>query len=109
MLVFPAEQATGDQPDGAISPTLAANADDLVIDPAEWTGSGLAASIPNVTRSRPSSRAGPGEVPTLSEFDSAKPVPGWKTVSHNEITLFSSSFEYDGWGYPGIGEIGACY
>jgi hypothetical protein len=74
-----------------------------VIDPAEWIGAG-GVSLQNVLDKGKLQR-----LPTLAQFDAGKTVLGWKTVSNNEITLFSPSFEFLGWGYFGAGAAGACY
>ncbi len=50
------------------------------------------------------------DLPPLKEFEAATPVQGWKAVAHSKITIFSTSFEYLGWGYPGVNQQpGACY
>ena len=102
VLVFPADRPPVISPSGDIVP-LKANAGDLVIDPAEWTGSGVN-SLQTIL-----DKGLLRQVPTLSEFETGKTVLGWKTVSHNLITLFSPTFEFLGWGYFGIGAAGACY
>jgi hypothetical protein len=110
VLVFPASKPPVVNAQGALPPAFTANADGLVIDPAEWTGAGLPATVTNAA-SLQSVLAGGllPRVPTLADFDAAKPVVGWKLVKNNTVTVFSQSFEYLGWGYPGIGEAGACY
>jgi hypothetical protein len=110
MLVFPANKpplvnTKGEVPDAGLA-NLAAQ----VLDPQEWTGAGLPATVTNAA-SLQSVMAGGllAHLPTLAEFDSAKPVQGWKLIPKNAITVFSQSFEYLGWGYPGISQPGACY
>ena len=110
VLVFLASKPPVIDAKGALPPAFAANADDLVIDPAEWTGAGLPASVSSGASLQSVLDGGLlPRVPTLSEFDAATAVVGWKTVSHNQVTIFSTSFEYLGWGYPGIAAAGACY
>jgi len=99
MLVFQADKPPVINASGVVMPSN--NAGDLVVDPAEWIG-----TTPLQTELDKGSLM---QIPTLSEFVAGKAVPGWKTVSGNEITLFSPSFEYLGWGYLGIGAPGACY
>jgi hypothetical protein len=109
VLVFLASKPPVIDAKGALPPS-ADNADDLVMDPAEWTGAGLPASFTNRASFQAVLDGGMLQfVPTLAEFDSAKPVTGWKTVRQNQVTIFSTSFEYLGWGYPGIAAAGACY
>jgi hypothetical protein len=47
-------------------------------------------------------------LPTLAQFDAGASVLGWKTVKGDDITPFSGSFEFAGWGYPTT-PAGACY
>ena len=109
VLVFPAAKPPVISPTGVILPSRA-NAADLVIDPAEWTGAGLPATVSNAASLQNILDSGLLQrIPTLLEFDTGKTVVGWKTVHNNEVTLFSPSFEYLGWGYPGIAAAGACY
>jgi hypothetical protein len=110
MLVF----AAADPPllsGGSIRAAIPTNTGDLVFDPAEWTGAGLSSKISNAASLQYVLDNGFLQfLPTLKEFEAATPVQGWKAVAHSKITLFSTtSFEYDGWGYPGIAEPGACY
>jgi hypothetical protein len=102
VLVFPADRPPVISPSGDIVP-LKANAGDFVIDPAEWTGVG-GVSLQSVLEKGKLQR-----IPSLSEFETGKTVLGWKTVSHNLITLFSPTFQFLGWGYFGVGAAGACY
>jgi hypothetical protein len=85
------------------------NANDLVYDPAEWTGAGLPAVIKN-----PSDLAtvvSSGQLvglPTIAQFDSGVQIHGWKSVKGDVLTLFSGNFEYLGWAYPSS-TAGVCY
>jgi len=89
---------------------FAANADDPVIDPAEWTGAGLPSKVTNAVSLQSVLDAGLlPDAPTLDEFDTGTPVKAWKTLKDSAITPFSESFEYLGWGYPGLAAPGACY
>ena len=101
ILIFPANSPPRINPNGVIT-SRPANADDVVIDPAEWTGSGSLQSVLD-------SGTLPIQLPTVAEFGTGKIIAGWKTVRGNEITLFSTSFEFLGWGYFGVGAPGACY
>ncbi len=107
VIVFSAEKPPVIDSAGALQTTFAANADDLVIDPAEWTGAGLPAKLASLQAALDGGLL--PRAPTLTEFDSGAPVAAWKTVTHNEIYISSQSFEYLGWGYAGIGAPGACY
>jgi hypothetical protein len=110
LLVFPAGKPPVVNAQGELPSAFAANADGLVLDSAEWTGAGLPASVTNAASLQSVLDAGLlARAPTLAEFDAAKGIVGWKAVKHNEITVFSSNFEYLGWGYPGIAAPGACY
>jgi hypothetical protein len=85
------------------------NSGDLVYDPAEWTGAGLASSVTNAASlTSVVSRGLLTRLPTLAEFDAGQSVPGWKTVKGDEITQFSANYEFLGWGYP-TSTPGACY
>jgi hypothetical protein len=110
VLIFPADKPPVVDSQGALPSTFAANADSLVLDPAEWTGAGLPATVTNAASLQSVLDAGLlPRVPTLTEYDSGAKVAAWKTMAHNEVTQFSQSFEYLGWGYPGIAAAGACY
>jgi hypothetical protein len=39
-------------------------------------------------------------VESAASVDAGTSVAGWKTAKGDEITLFSSNFEFDGWSYP---------
>lgn len=109
MLVFPDEKPPLLNSQGVIDPSLTRNADDLVLDPAEWTGTGLSAKVINATSLLSVMQAGAlPDLPTLAEFDSGSAVKGWKTVHGDEVTPFSQSFDYLGWAYPGT-TAGSCY
>ena len=85
------------------------NSGDLVYDPAEWTGAGLASSVTNAASlTSVVSRGLLTRLPTLAEFDAGQSVPGWKTVKGDEITQFSANYEFLGWGYP-TSTPGSCY
>src|SRR5262249_2095894 len=102
VLIFLADKPPLINPNGTIT-ARPSNADDVVLDPAEGFGSGL--------NGRPPTLAG-GKLAglrTLAQFGSGRIIDGFKTVSGNDITLFSPSFEFLGWGYAGIGAAGACY
>jgi hypothetical protein len=99
VLVFQADRPPVINASGVVVPSK--NAGDLVLDPAEWAGTTPLQTVLD--------KGALMQIPTISEFVAGKAVPGWKTVSGNEITLFSPSFEYLGWGYLGIGAPGACY
>jgi hypothetical protein len=104
LLVFPADHPPTLDSVGAL-PVVTNNAKDLVMDPAEWdpTKGNFDTSV---------NQGNLGPFPTLVEFDSGRAssqVDQWKLVKGNEITEFNSYFGYLGWGYPGIGQPGACY
>ena len=110
MLVF----AAADPPllsGGAVRAAIPTNAGDLVFDPAEWTGAGLPSSVTNAASLQSVLDSGFLQfLPTLKEFEAATPVQGWKAVAKSRITIFSTSFEYLGWAYPGVSQQpGACY
>jgi hypothetical protein len=107
VLVFPADRPPEISPTGDIS-NLKVDAGDLVIDPAEWTGAGLPASV-GYSLQAALDKGALQQVPTLSEFETGQQVPGWKTVRGNQVTLSSTSFEYLGWGYQVVAAPGACY
>ncbi len=110
LLVFSASKPPVVNAQGELPASFTANADSLVLDPAEWTGTGLGATVTNFASLQSIMDGGLlPRVPTLAEFDSAAAVPSWKPMSGNEVTIFSPSFEYLGWGYPGIAAAGACY
>ena len=110
VLVFSATHPPVVDRQGEIQPPLAANHDDPVIDPAEWSGLELAANGAIVTSLQSVLDAGAlPDVPTLAQFDSGAPVLGWKGMPGNVVSIFQPNFEYLGWGYPGIGQPGACY
>jgi len=107
MIIFPSGQPPEVNAQGVISPTAAANANDLVYDPAEWSGTGLITKIANNTSiAAVVSGGGLNRLPTLSEFDAGTFVPGWNGVSGNQLTLFQPTFDYLGWPYlsstPGV-------
>lgn len=110
MIIFPEGKPPIINKASEIPSALTQNADDLVYDPAEWTGAGIAtklnvniASLPNVLAAGLLTR-----LPTLQDFHDGTSVPGWKTVRGNEMTLFSGNFEFLGWGYPGS-TPGSCF
>lgn len=106
ILIFPAKDPPMVGQNGVVSPSLRANGADLVLDPARWSslggnGLGLADAL---------STGSIFSLPTLKEFAAGTSTTGWKGTSGSAITPFStSSFEYLGYGYPGIAEAGACY
>jgi hypothetical protein len=102
VLIFPADEPPLINPNGTIT-ARAANADDVVLDPAEWLGTGTNSLQPTLAGGQLKG------LPTLAQFSSGNTIDGWKTVAGNSVTLFSSSFEFLGWGYAGVGEAGACY
>ncbi|MGP8208718.1 MAG: carboxypeptidase regulatory-like domain-containing protein [Acidimicrobiales bacterium] len=107
VLVFPADRPPEISPTGDIS-NLKVDAGDLVIDPAEWTGAGLPASV-GYSLQAALDKGDLQQVPTLSEFETGQKVSGWKTVRGNQVTLSSTSFEYLGWGYQAVAAPGACF
>ena len=109
LLIFPENHPPLINKAGEIMPGRPGNSADLVYDPAEWTGVGLASSVTNAA-SLPSvlSQGLLSRLPTLAQFDAGSSVAGWKTMKGDEVTLFSGSFEFDGWGYP-TSTAGACY
>jgi hypothetical protein len=110
VLVFSAATPPVLDKQGALPDAFAANADDLVLNPSEWTGAGVPATVTNAA-SLQSVMAGGflTRAPTLTQFDAGTGVIGWKTIENNSVVVSSQGFEYLGWGYPGIGEPGACY
>ena len=100
MLIFPEDDPPVINKAGDISARDPKNRDDLVYDPAEWIGvKSLALTLSQGTLVN---------LPTLAQFDSGKYVSQWKTVKGDQISLFSSNFEFDGWGYP-VSNPKACY
>jgi len=110
VLVFPSDTPPEISPNGTIAPSPA-NGADLVIDPAEWAGTGLPVAALNVSLQQifDSGSVDQIQIPTLLQFDAGKHLPGWKSMKGNAITLFSTSFEFLGWGYFGAGAPGSCY
>ena len=110
LLVFPASKPPVLDKQGTLPDAFAANADDLVLNPSEWTGAGMPATVTNAA-SLQSIMAGGllTRAPTLTQFDAGSAVLGWKTMRNNSVAVSSQSFEYLGWGYPGVGQPGACY
>lgn len=110
MLVFPADKPPVVDSKGFIPDVLTSNAADQVIDPPEWTGAGLPAKVTNAASLQAVMAGGHlAFLPTLNEFDGAKPVVSWKLIPKNAISVFAQTFQYLGWGYPGIAQPGACY
>jgi hypothetical protein len=74
---------------------------DLVIDPQEWTGAGLPASVTNAASLQSVMQLGLlNDVPTLNAWESGgSGNPGWKLAS-NTLTDPSGSLSYFGWAYP---------
>jgi hypothetical protein len=110
LLVFSADKPPVLDKQGALPEAFAANADDLVLNPGEWTGAGVPATLSNAASLQSVMAAGfLTRAPTLTQFDAGSPLLGWKTIRNNSIVVSSQSFEYLGWGYPGIAQPGACY
>lgn len=110
VLIFRANQPPVVNAQGQIPADDKANADDLVIHPAEWDGGGLVSKLVNTgSLAEVLDRRLLTPVPTLANFDAGKPAVGWKPVHGNQITIFKPDFEFLGWGYAGIGHAGACY
>jgi hypothetical protein len=110
VLVFSAKQPPVVNGQGQLPPGVVANRDDLVLDPAEWSGVGVTANGALTTSLQSVLDAGGlPDAPTLAQFDSGAVALGWKGVPGNVVSIFQPNFEYLGWGYPGIGEAGACY
>ena len=110
VLVFSAKQPPVVNAQGQLPPGEVANHDDLVLDPAEWSGVGVTANGAMTTSLQSVLDAGGlPDAPTLAQFDSGAVALGWKGVPGNVVSIFQPNFEYLGWGYPGIGEAGACY
>jgi hypothetical protein len=107
MLVFPADKPPVINTAGDIV-DIGSDLADLVYDPAEWTGAGLAASVAGVPLTTVMSKGLVTALPTLAQFDSGKEVSGWQTVKGNGLTIFGNSFQYDGWAYPST-TPGVCY
>ena len=110
VLIFRADRPPVVNAQGQLPPGDAANADDLVIDPAEWDGGGMVSKLINTGSLEAVLDSGRlPDVPTLANFDAGKPAVGWKPVRGNQVTIFSPNFEFLGWGYAGIGQATACY
>ena len=110
VLIFRANHPPAINAQGEIAPGRPANTNDLVLDPAEWTGGGLVSKVFNVgSLEDVLDHGGLPDLPTLAEFDAGNPVKAWKTVPGNEVTLFSPNFEFAGWGYSGNPRPLACY
>ena len=82
---------------------------DLVIDPQEWTGKGLPASISNGSSLQYVVQSGLlHDIPTVAQWESgAGGLPGW-TLKPNKLTDPSASLQYFGWAYspPGAWPVG---
>jgi hypothetical protein len=74
---------------------------DLVIDPQEWTGAGLPASVTNAASLQSVMQSGLlSDVPSVNAWESGgSGNPGWKLAS-NTLTDPSASLNYFGWAYP---------
>ncbi len=108
VLIFPENSPPVINKLGEIVPGRASSSD-LVYDPAEWTGAGLPGNFKNAASlSSIVSQGHLPDLPTLAQFDAGKSVLGWRTVKGDAITLFSTNFEFDGWGYP-VSTPGACF
>jgi hypothetical protein len=108
MLIFPEGQPPVVTGAGVIQP-VSSNASDLVYDPAEWSGAGLPSTVVNSASLAAVVSSGQlTRLPTLAQFDAGASVPGWTTVNGDQLTLFSSNYQYLGWGYPSS-TAGACY
>jgi hypothetical protein len=75
--------------------------DDLIIDPQEWTGSGLASTVTNGASLQSVLQKGLlSNVPSVKDWEAGSSgVPGWKLAS-NTLSDPNSSLEYFGWAYP---------
>jgi hypothetical protein len=110
VLIFPADRPPIVNSLGEIAPGRPANTNDLVLDPAEWTGNGLVSKVFNIRSLESVLDSGDlPDLPTLAEFDAGKTVKGWKTLPGNEVTVFSPNFEFLGWGYSLNPRPLACY
>jgi hypothetical protein len=108
MIIFPADKPPVIDAKGAIDPTLTRNSNDLILDPSQWTGSGMPATVTNAASlSSVMQRGLLPDLPTLGQYDSGAGVQGWKTTPHNDVTISSQSFLYLGWTYPNT-TPGAC-
>lgn len=110
VLIFRADRPPVVNSQGEVPPGDPANANDLVIDPAEWTGGGLVAKLINTGSLEAVLDSGRlPDVPSLADFDAGKAAVGWKPVHGNQVSIFSPNFEFLGWGYAGIAPATACY
>jgi hypothetical protein len=109
MVIFPADKPPVIDSANLMQSSLTRNADDLVFDPAIWTGTGLPANGQNLS-SLPLvlSKGLLTGLPTVSEYESGKLVSGWKTVKGNTINPVTTAFQEFGWGYPNT-TAGACF
>jgi hypothetical protein len=82
---------------------------DLVIDPAEWTGAGLPSTLVNRASLQAVMRGGTlPALPTFAQWEGGAAVRGWD-LKKNSMTLVSQNLQWFGWAYPGITTPGACY
>ena len=109
MVIFPADKPPIIDKANLLQTNLTRNADDLVFDPAIWTGAGLPANGQNLSSlSFVLSKGLLTALPTVSQYVSGKLVAGWKTVKDNTINPVSTAFQEFGWGYPNS-TPGACF
>jgi Carboxypeptidase regulatory-like domain len=84
---------------------------DLVIDPQEWTGKGLPASISNGSSLQYVVQNGLlHDIPNVAQWEAgAGALPGW-TLKPNKLSDPSASLQYFGWAYfpPGPWPTGYC-
>jgi Carboxypeptidase regulatory-like domain len=76
--------------------------DDLIIDPQEWTGTGISGVTPGTSLQSVLQQGQLTDVPTVNDWqDGASGNPGWSLTS-NTLSDPNSSLEYFGWAYPPV-------
>jgi hypothetical protein len=74
---------------------------DLIIDPQEWTGAGLASSVTNAASLQSVLQLGLlSNVPSVNDWDAGSGgIPGWSRAA-NTLSDPNGGLQYFGWSYP---------
>ncbi len=74
---------------------------DLIIDPQEWTGAGLASSVTNAASLQSVLQRGLlSNVPSVNDWDAGSGgIPGW-SLAANTLSDPNGGLQYFGWSYP---------